>query len=61
MGDVKKLGDSRPYYNLLACDGAGSNTANCQLFAAKIYKTLVGSELELMPWRVWSRRLWAPG
>jgi hypothetical protein len=44
MGDVKKLGDSRPYYNLLACNGAGSNTANCQLFAAKLYKALVGSE-----------------
>jgi len=52
MGDVKKLGDSRPYYNLLACNGAGPHTANCQLFAAKTYKALVGSEPDTKVWQL---------
>ena len=41
MTAVKKLGDERPYYNLLACTMKGPQ-ANCQRFAAEVYRGLTG-------------------
>ena len=44
MKEVKKWGDSRPYYNIASCEDGDHNQANCQLSAANLYKTLTGKK-----------------
>lgn len=49
MTDVKKFGDERPYYNILACETGAHNEANCQLTAARLYHQLTGRKAYLCP------------